>query len=348
MRFHIIPHHHQITSRRHPHNQRFGIRSREMRRLRFRPMNALIAGIRPIEVPRRRAKDAHQPAILQLHDRRLMRASARGRHRIFAFFPGAEVVVRVIDKRMQMTVIAIRRADDAILNRRMCRQHNSSRAEPQDSPMVVANPTRPRNPNHFAPRLAVVLRALHEHIALLVRIPTDKEKQHLAARQPQQIGMLDVVLPNVVLQDEAVRPRAAPIGRNPGRDATRHIIRSFARPSRGLATDQGRAVRIIFRPHQHQPVVAQRKNQLMIVPRRLRRPLAHDVLRTTGEAFLRSLTKSPRRQRPIHARAHQANRPPRRFCKNPAGYNFPPFRAQHFKPEVPTESPTNAPANTAL
>ncbi len=77
--------------------------------------------------------------------------------------------------------------------------------------MIVADPTRARDLNHFAPRFAVILRAFHEDVSLLTRIPADKEKENFPTWQSQEIRMLDVILPNIFLQDESVRPGAASI-----------------------------------------------------------------------------------------------------------------------------------------
>src|SRR5690606_11947082 len=110
------------------------------------------------------------------------------------------------------------------------------------------------------------------------RIPTDETEQNLFFGQPDEIRMLHVVSPYVLLQRFRFRPRPAPILRDLRRNTERHRVASLLRSSGRLAFEIRRPIGVVLAPDQHEALVIEWKDELMIVPRMCGRPWTNDLI----------------------------------------------------------------------
>jgi len=270
----VVPEQEQVAGCRDAFEQGGRLRRGQAGGLRRAPRLAAVIGYTAILLLVAVSKETKQATVLQFGDGRLMATAAGGRHRIAAAFPRLEAVVRVEDKRMQLGLLAsIGFAADVLLGKRTVgRNQDATRAQPHRAIRVIAIPAWLGNLPLFAPGRAVVERASHEDIALGFGIPPDIREKDLSIGQPDEIRMLHVVSPYVFLKRPRFRPRPAPILRDFRGNTAGHRVAGR------LAVEVRRPVGVVLTPDQHEALVIERKDELMIVPRMRGRPWTNDLI----------------------------------------------------------------------
>ena len=148
-----------------------------------------------------------------------MRPTAWRRHGVAAHAPVVAIIVRVENEGMQRITGLELKAGSAVPG-----QNDTPGARSEHVVVVGAVPTGLRDLDDLAPSVARVTRTLHVDVPLRLRLPSGECQNHIARRNADQIWMLDIVSPQILLQGESVAPTAPLIAGDLTGQTAREVI----------------------------------------------------------------------------------------------------------------------------